>query len=297
MNGRSYTVAGVMPDGFADPLAGSVDAWVPGNLSPGRDLANVDNHYLSVIARLRPDVTIARAQAELDRLSKTLAERYPRRAVRGRAGSTRSRRISSAAPAQPLEIMLGAVALVLVLICVNLANLLLVRGSDRAREFALRSALGAERPAPRQADADREPDAGASPATSPGIVVARFRRCRRSSRSAPGSIPRLSIADAGATAARVLAGHCVAERAGIRAAPALRAARTQPGDVLREQSRSATSGGVQMRATAVARGVAGRARVRAARRRRPADRELPADPGGPAWRQAGRRADVRAAFA
>ncbi|HUQ82257.1 MAG TPA: ABC transporter permease, partial [Gemmatimonadaceae bacterium] len=65
MNGRSYTVAGVMPKGFVDPLVGAVEAWVPMDLQPGRDLSNVDNHYLSVIARLRPESSIERAQGEL----------------------------------------------------------------------------------------------------------------------------------------------------------------------------------------------------------------------------------------
>ena len=144
MNGRAYTVAGVMPDGFVDPLAGKVDAWVPGDLQPGRDLDNVDNHYLDVIARLRSQVTIAQAQGELDRLSATLARRYPdARNASARLDPLKEDIVGDSS--KPLEIMLGAVGLVLVLICVNLANLLLVRGSDRSREFALRSALGAER--------------------------------------------------------------------------------------------------------------------------------------------------------
>jgi predicted permease len=244
MNGRSYTVAGVMPEGYADPLAGSVDAWVPGDLRPGRDLDNVDNHYLSVIARLRPDVTIARAQAELDRLSATLAERYPGARYAGaRLDPLKEDIVGNSS--RPLEIMLGAVALVLVLICVNLANLLLVRGSDRSREFALRSALGAERRRlVRQTLIESLTLALAGDVA--GIVVAFF-AMKAIVVIGAGSIPRLSTLT---LEPRLLAFSVVIaslSALGFGLLPALRAAKTQPGDILREQSRSATSGGVQMR--------------------------------------------------
>ncbi|HYM28809.1 MAG TPA: ABC transporter permease, partial [Steroidobacteraceae bacterium] len=77
MNGLAYRIAGVMPRGFRDPVAGAVDAWVPLNLDPGKDASNVDNHYLSVIARLRPGTTIERAQAELQTLGAALVRQYP----------------------------------------------------------------------------------------------------------------------------------------------------------------------------------------------------------------------------
>jgi hypothetical protein len=113
MNGRSYTVAGVMPDGFADPLAGAVDAWVPGDLRPGRDPNEADNHYLSVIARLRPDVTIARAQASSTNWAQRSRNDIRTHGTRAR-GSTRSRRTSSATRASPSRSCFGAVAMVLV---------------------------------------------------------------------------------------------------------------------------------------------------------------------------------------
>ena len=244
MNGRSYTVAGVMPDGFADPLAGSVDAWVPGDLGPGRDLDNVDNHYLSVIARLRPEVTIARAQAELDRLSKTLAERYPDARYAGARLDPLKEDIVGAS-SKPLEIMLGAVALVLVLICVNLANLLLVRGSDRAREFALRSALGAERRRlVRQTLIESLTLALAGDVA--GIVVAYF-AMKAIVAIGAGSLPRLSTLTLEPRLLVFSLGIASLSALGFGLLPAFRAAKTQPGDILREQGRSATGGGVQMR--------------------------------------------------
>ena len=244
MSGRPYTIAGVMPDGFVDPLASSVDAWVPMDLRPGLDLDNVDNHYLSVIARLRPGVTMARAQSELDRLSETLAQRYPNaRYAAARLDPLKEDIVGGSSKA--LTIMLGAVGLVLVLICVNLANLLLVRGSDRAREFALRSALGAER---RRLVAQTliESLTLAIAGNVAGIVVARFAMAAIVAVGA-GSVPRLSSLT---LEPRLLVFSLVlasASALGFGLAPALRAARAQPGDVLREQGRSATSGGSQLR--------------------------------------------------
>ena len=244
MNDRPYTVAGVMPDGYVDPLVGAVDGWVPMDLSPGRDLTNVDNHYLSVIARLRQGVTIARAQDELDRLSVRLGEQYPdARDARAQLDPLKEDIVGSST--RSLQLMLGAVLLVLVLICVNLANLLLVRGSDRAREFALRSALGAERRRlVRQTLIESLTLAIAGDLA--GIVVARFAMAAIVAIGA-GSIPRLSSLT---LEPRLLLFSLVVaslSAVGFGLASALRAAKTQPGDVLREQSRSSTSGGVQMR--------------------------------------------------
>ena len=247
------------------------------DLAPGRDLANVDNHYLSVIARLRPGVTIARAQGELDRLSATLAERYPDARYAGAHIDPLKEDIVGDS-SKPLKIMLGAVALVLVLICVNLANLLLVRGSDRAREFALRAALGAERRRlVRQTLIESLTLAIAGDIA--GIIVARFAMMAIVALGA-GSIPRLSTLT---LEPRLLVFSLIIaslSAVGFGLAPALRAAKTQPGDVLREQSRSSTSGGTQNAAPAVARRFAGGAGVRAARGRRTAHRELSANAPG-----------------
>ena len=244
MNGEAYVVAGVMPNGFLDPLVGPVEAWVPMDLRPGRDASNADNHYLSVIARLRSDATIGRAQGELDRLNVQLGELYPdARTARARLDPLKEDIVGSSSRA--LRLMLGAVGLVLVLVCVNLANLLLVRGSDRAREFALRAALGAERRRlVRQTLIESLTLALAGDVV--GIVFARFGMAAIVAIGA-GSIPRLSSLT---LEPRLLAFSVVIATVSALAfglAPALRAAKTQPGDVLRDQSRSATSDGVQIR--------------------------------------------------
>jgi predicted permease len=233
-----------MPDAYTDPLVGKLDAWVPMDLAPGKDPDNVDNHYLSVIARLRPDATVQRAQDELDRLSARLREQYPdAKFAAARLDPLKEDIVGDSS--RPLQIMLGAVALVLVLICVNLANLLLVRGTDRAREFALRSALGAERRRlVRQTLIESLTLAIAGDVA--GIVVARLAMSAIVALGA-GSIPRLASLT---LEPRLLLFSLVIaslSALGFGLAPALRAAKTQPGDVLREQSRSATSGGTQMR--------------------------------------------------
>ncbi len=244
MNGRSYTVSGVMPAGFKDPIAGAIDGWVPMDLSQGKDPNEAGNHYLTLIARLRPGVPITRAQAELDGLSLRLAEQYPMaKNERARLYPLKEDIVGSSSRA--LAIMLGAVGLVLVLVCVNIANLMLVRGSERTREFAVRSALGAGRSRlVRQLLVESLILAVAGAIA--GLIVARIAMSAIVAVGS-GSIPRLAslsidprllaFALAVATLCAVLFGLV----------PAVRAARTQPGDALRDQGRSATSGGHAMR--------------------------------------------------
>ncbi|HVT40935.1 MAG TPA: ABC transporter permease [Gemmatimonadaceae bacterium] len=244
MNGKPYTVAGVMPQGFADPVAGSVDAWVPMDLGPGRDTKNATNHYLTVIARLRAGVTVAHAQAELDLLDLSLAKTYPD-AVRARARLYPLKEDIVGSSSRALEIMLGAVALVLVLVCVNIANLLLVRGSERAREFSLRLALGAGRGRlVRQMLMESLTLALAGDIA--GLVIARVAMSAIVALGS-GSIPRLATLSLEPRLLAFSLAIASVSAIGFGLAPALRAGRTEPGDVLREQGRATTSGGAQMR--------------------------------------------------
>jgi len=126
MSGRTYTIAGVMPEGFSDPIAGAVDAWTPQDLREGKDASQVDNHYLTIIARLRPQTEIARAQAELDALGLALAAQYPNaKDSRARLYPLKEDIVGSSSRA--LEIMLGAVGLVLLLVCFVLLRLFFAR--------------------------------------------------------------------------------------------------------------------------------------------------------------------------
>jgi putative ABC transport system permease protein len=244
MNGRRYTVVGVMPARFVNPLGGTSDGWVPEDLRDGKRADQANNHYLDVIARLRPGVSIAQAQAEVNVLDRALAAQYPRGArLRGRLYPLKDDIVGSSSRA--LEIMLGAVALVLVLVCVNMANLLLVRATERAREFALRSALGADRSRlVRQLLIESLVLALAGDVA--GLMIARVAMTAITSLGA-GSIPRLATLTLEPRLLVFSVAVSSLSAIGFGLAPALRAAKAAPTDALREQGRSSTGGRTQLR--------------------------------------------------
>jgi putative ABC transport system permease protein len=144
LNGIPYQVAGVLPGTFDDPLEPGVEVWTPLNLQPG-DSNSWDNNYLSVMGRLRPGVTLAEAQAEISTLAPAMAWNTPETPVRKSARVTplQADTVGSAGPM--LWILLGAVGLLLVIACVNVASLFLARGAAREPELAVRAALGCSR--------------------------------------------------------------------------------------------------------------------------------------------------------
>lgn len=142
LSGRSYTVVGIMPQGFDYPVP--MELWVPLALGPA-EKANREQLSLGALGRLKPGVTVAQARAALDGVSRRLQQEYP--LTNGNRSTTLLQlRKELYLFTLPLFLLLQAAAgFVLLLACANLANLLFARIIARQKEIAVRSALGANR--------------------------------------------------------------------------------------------------------------------------------------------------------
>ena len=139
-----YTIIGVMPPGFHG-LDDSTQIWVPMSGMGAGTWNNRGNRWHNAVARLRPGVTLEQARAELAAVGLALAEKFPETNTNYAADAAPLREEFFGQLRRPLLVLLGAVALVLLITCVNVANLLLVRLANRRREIAIRISLGASR--------------------------------------------------------------------------------------------------------------------------------------------------------
>lgn len=153
LNRETYTVAGVMPKGFQFPEqalngGGPADLWLPMSWSADDIAHKGDNFDYSVIARLKPGVTLSQAQQDSDRVADLIRRTYPQELASG------IKLLAAVTPlvdeiighSKPLlGVLMGAVGLLLLIACANISNLMLIRSLGRQREVAVRQSLGATR--------------------------------------------------------------------------------------------------------------------------------------------------------
>ena len=234
LSAEPYEVAGVAPAGFEDPIAPDVAAWIPYPLA--RDTYE-ENNSLTGIGRLRQGVTLEQAQAELATLARPMRERWPA-AKKSLIVATPLRDELVARARGPLQLVFAAVGLVLLVACVNVANLALVRATGRVHEFAVRAALGSGRSRlARQLLVESLVLACLGGLVGLVLAHAGIRVLQALGREA---LPRLDEVGLNAHVLIFAVVTTVVTAVAFGVAPALRLAGTSPVEALRQQSRSST---------------------------------------------------------
>ena len=289
LNTTNVTVVGVMPERFAFPST-DIAMWTPLRLNYDT-LWTRNNHYLRLIARLVPGASVAAANTDLNTLSKQFMRDYP---------TVYSQQNPIVAEATPLPdqllgrtrpyllALLGAVGFVLLIACVNVANLLLARGEARRKELAIRTALGASRGRlARQVLTESALYAICGGALGIGLAWWGQQALQA---AAPASIPRLEevAIDGGVLAFALLVTTVTGVLFGV--IPALRGSRGDTIRSLREGGKTSSQFGIgRARGVLVVSG--GSACRRVAHRRRPHGAQYVEAPVHRPRHQTGKRAD------
>ena len=245
LNGTPVTVVGVMPAGFGFP-DGDEDMWVTfGDESKASDYRPGGN--LQVIGRLEPGITVDVAQREMDAIARTLGELYPEESEHGiRVVARQELMVAESKPV--IFLFTGALVLVLLVVCANIAGLLLVRALERQQEIAVRSALGAGRG--RLVRQVLSESVVLSLLGGTGGCVVAFAALGPFVASFPGGLPGAGEIGLDYRVPLFAAGLALTTGVAMGLLPALRSARTSISSTLRSSARGATGGRRRNRAQA-----------------------------------------------
>jgi len=243
LSGVTVTIVGVMPPGFYFPTR-AAEFWQPIALNPAK--ATRGGHFLGVIARAKPGITVERAGAEMRTIAERLAKEYPQNSANESAevAALHEQVVGRIRPA--LLTLLSAVGVVILIACANVANLLLVRASARGKEIAIRSALGA---GTRRLVSQMLAESLVLSLTGGalGLLLA-YLVIKPIKTLSAGSIPRVDDVSIDPQVLLFALGISLVTGVLFGLAPAWHALRTGPSEVLKEGGRSSSaSGGRLMR--------------------------------------------------
>ncbi|HEV2132570.1 MAG TPA: ABC transporter permease, partial [Longimicrobiaceae bacterium] len=241
INDNAREVVGVLPRGFVGPM-GDADLWLPLDLAPllGDPATAREQHWLGIVGRLAPGVTLDAAQREIDQLGAELEREHPKSDV-GRTFMVLPLRNAMVGETRtPLLVLMASAGLVLLITCANLAGALLSRTISRRKEFAVRVALGARRGRlVRQLLTESTLLALAGAAVGLLLAVLGLGALRKLALPTLPPYADLSL-DAGAVLVTLLAAVCTGIAFGL--VPALAAGRWEPQGTLREETRGSSEG-------------------------------------------------------
>ena len=246
LDGEAYSIVGVMPARFsakAWPVTDR-DIWVPLAYTDARRAVR-DNHNDAVAARLKPGISVKQAQAEMDAISQRLEREYPQANTGWGATVVPLQDLIVGDIRTTLAMLLAAVALVLLIACANVGNLLFARGLGRRKELAIRSALGAGRGRVFQ-QLLTEALVLATAGGAIGLLLARASLAASAALLAD-QVPRAEEISIDGRVLLFALGASIVAAILAGALPALRAGRTDFNDALKEGGRSDGAVGIRTR--------------------------------------------------